>query len=205
VNDDASLDELIHSHFTRSAELKLETLRSCAGDIRRAAALIADAFRSGNKLLICGNGGSAADAQHMAAEFVSRLTRDFDRPALPAVALTTDTSILTAYANDFDFDGVFARQVEALGRREDVLLGISTSGSSRNVVKAAAAARSAAMKVIALVGRAGTLSDVGDVSIRIPSNSTAHIQECHITVEHIICNLVERMLFARPRDSERET
>jgi len=195
VSGGRTVDDVIREHFRRSAELKLQAAQACVADIQRAADLIAEAFKAGGKLLICGNGGSAADAQHMAAEFVSRLTVDFERPGLPALALTTDTSILTAYANDFDFDGVFARQVQALGRNGDVLLGISTSGSSRNVVQAAAAARSVGMKVIMLVGRAGTRSDVADVSICIPSATTAHIQECHLAVEHVICQLVERQLF----------
>jgi D-sedoheptulose 7-phosphate isomerase len=139
LSDDPTADDAIREHLRHSAELKLQTADACAADIRRAADLIAGAFKAGGKLLICGNGGGAAEAQHMAAELVSRLTIDFERPGLPAIALTTDTSILTAYANDFDFDGVFARQVQALGRSDDVLLCISTSGSSRNVVQAAAA------------------------------------------------------------------
>jgi D-sedoheptulose 7-phosphate isomerase len=192
VSGDSSVD-VIHEHFKRSAELKLRTADACAVDILRAAHTIAGAFRAGGKLLICGNGGSAADAQHMAAEFVSRLSLDFERPGLAAIALTTDTSILTAYANDFDFDGVFARQVQALGRAGDVLLGISTSGSSVNVVKAAECARALGITVIALTGDRGTLAEMADVAIRVPATaSTAHIQEAHLAIEHVICHLVER-------------
>ena len=195
MSGDPRVDNAIHEHFRRSAELKLRTADACAADIQRAADLIAETFRSGGKLLICGNGGSAADAQHMAAEFVGRLTLDFDRPGLPAIALTTDTSVLTAYANDFDFDGVFARQVQALGRKGDALLGISTSGSSRNVLRAAAEARGVGMKVLTLTGRTGSLQELADVPIRVPATETAHIQECHLAIEHVICHLVERQLF----------
>ena len=123
----------VAEHLIASAEVKLRTGELCAEPILAAADLVAGAFRGGGKLLLCGNGGSAADCQHMAAEFTSRLSADFVRPALPAIAMTTDTSFLTAYANDFDFEGVFARQVEALSKPGDVLLGISTSGNSKNV------------------------------------------------------------------------
>jgi D-sedoheptulose 7-phosphate isomerase len=156
--------------------------------------MIVEAFKAGGALLICGNGGSAADAQHMAAELVNRLTTDFDRRALPALALTTDTSLLTAYANDVDFSGVFARQVQALGRPGDVLLGISTSGSSRNVVAAVDEARRGGLRVITLTGERGDLAGMGDVAIRVPAISTAHIQEAHLAIEHILCHVVERGL-----------
>ena len=136
-----SVQDVIREHFKRSAETNLQTADACGADIERAAIAIANAFKAGGKLLICGNGGSAADSQHMAAEFVSRLTLNFERPGLPAIALTTDTSVLTAYANDFDFAGVFARQVQALGRAGDVLIGISTGGSAANVIAAVHQAR----------------------------------------------------------------
>jgi D-sedoheptulose 7-phosphate isomerase len=170
---------------------------ACAPAVARAAEVIADAFRAGKKLLLCGNGGSAADCQHMAAEFVSRLTRDFDRPALPAIALTTDTSFLTAFANDCGYDGVFARQIEALGQAGDVLIGISTSGGSRNVTAAVEMARHKGMKVVILAGSGGSLASLADVAISIPSSDTQHIQEAHIAVEHVVCDLVERQLFPR--------
>ena len=130
----------IEAHLLQSAEIKRQTAVSCAGSIAKAADVIAEAFLSGRKLLLCGNGGSAADCQHMAAEFVSRLSKDLDRRALPAIALTTDTSFLTAFGNDRGFEGVFERQVEALGNAGDVLIGISTSGNSVNVVRAIGAA-----------------------------------------------------------------
>src|SRR6266542_2928957 len=135
--------ETVRAHFARSAELKLLTADTCADDICRGADLIAATFRAGGKLLLCGNGGSAADCQHMAAELVGRLTRDMSRPGLPAIALTTDTSFLTAYSNDSGFNAVFARQVQALGSRGDVLITISTSGASPNVLAAADEAKRA--------------------------------------------------------------
>ncbi len=172
-----------------------QTAEACAAHIVRAAELLAATFESGGKLLLCGNGGSAADCQHMAAELVSRLTLDFARPGLPAIALTTDTSILTAYANDFDFGGVFARQVQALGRAGDVLFSISTSGSSRNVVEAVAEAKRVGLKIVTLTGERGMLSSMADVAIEVPGRATQHVQEAHLAIEHIICHLVERQLY----------
>lgn len=160
-----------------------------------AAELIAQAFRDQGKLLLCGNGGSAADCQHMAAEFVSRLTKSFERPGLPAIALTTDSSFLTAYANDCGFDGVFERQVQALGRPGDVVLGISTSGNSPNVVRAVRCARASGLRSIALTGEGGLLGSLADVAIAVPTADTQHIQEAHLAIEHLICALVERELF----------
>ena len=187
--------DVVREHFKRSAETHLKTAEACAADIERAALLVADALRAGGKLLICGNGGSAADSQHMAAELVSRLTHDFERPGLPAIALTTDSSVLTAYANDFDFSGVFARQVQALGRAGDVLIGISTSGVAANVIAAVRQARELRMRTVALTAQQGELAGLVDVAIRVPSATTAHIQEAHVAVEHTICHLLERLLF----------
>ena len=166
-----------------------------AAQIVRGAEAIADSFRRGGKLLLCGNGGSAADCQHVAAEFVNRLTKDRERVALPALALTTDTSYLTAYANDCGFDGVYARQVEAFGRTGDVLLAISTSGSSPNVLAAAHVARARGLAVVALLGDTGELAGIADVAIQVPSRDTQLIQQVHLAVEHLICELVERALF----------
>jgi D-sedoheptulose 7-phosphate isomerase len=171
------------------------TLEQCGPAILAAADLITVSMRAGGKLLLCGNGGSAADCQHLATEFTCRLTGDFIRPALPAVALTTDTSFLTAYTNDFDFEGLFARQVEALGKPGDVLLGISTSGGSGNVIRAIEAARKLDLKVLVLTGNRGRLRELADVAVCVPSDITAHIQETHLAIEHIICHLVERALF----------
>jgi phosphoheptose isomerase len=166
-----------------------------AAEIARAAALITESFQRGGKLLLCGNGGSAADCQHLAAEFVGRLTKEVTRPGLPAIALTTDTSYLTAYANDFGFDGVFARQIEALATPGDVLLAISTSGSSRNVLAGVDAAKRKGLAVVALLGDQGPLAGTADVVIRVPSGDTQLIQQVHLAVEHLICHLVERALY----------
>jgi D-sedoheptulose 7-phosphate isomerase len=133
----------------------------------------------------------------MAAELVSCLTRDFERPGLPAIALTTDSSLLTAYSNDFDFEGVFARQVQALGKPGDVLLAISTSGSSPNVMKAARQAHVGGLQVVTLTGETGRLLELADIAIRVPDHRTAHVQETHLAIEHVICHLVERELSAR--------
>jgi D-sedoheptulose 7-phosphate isomerase len=158
--------------------------------VARAAAAIRAALRSGNKLLIFGNGGSAADAQHMAAELVGRFERD--RPAMAAIALTTDTSNLTSIGNDYGFDRVFARQVEGLGRSGDVALGISTSGESANVLAALTAARDLGMKTIALTGNDGGQAGRGaDIHVNVPDPSAARVQEVHCTLIHAICELVE--------------
>ena len=156
-----------------------------------AAEAIRSAFASGGKLLVFGNGGSAADAQHMAAELVGRFERE--REGLAAIALTTDTSIVTSVANDFTFDWVFARQIEALGRQDDVALGISTSGRSANVLTAIEAANARGMKTIALTGRdGGTIGKAAGIHINVPHASTARVQEVHRTVIHAICALVEK-------------
>lgn len=164
--------------------------------IATAAELIAAAFEKGGKLLLCGNGGSAADCQHMAAEFVSKLRKtDSPRPALPALALTTDTSFLTAQANDVGVENIFSRQIEALGKPSDVLIAISTSGNSPNILRAVETAREAGLKTIALTGSGGCLGDLVDVSIAVPSTTVAHIQEAHLAIEHVICELVEDRMF----------
>jgi D-sedoheptulose 7-phosphate isomerase len=183
-------------YLSASADLKRQTADACADSIVAAADLIAETFRAGAKMLLCGNGGSAADCQHMATELTSRLTKDFDRPGLPAIALTTDTSFLTAFANDCGFDGVFERQVQALGRPGDLVFGISTSGNSPNVVRAVKQARAAGLRSISLTGAGGMLATMSDVAILVPSTDTQHIQEAHLAIEHVICWLVERDLFA---------
>lgn len=187
---------MIVNHLHESAAVKQRTSEVCSRAILSVADLIADSFRAGGKLLLCGNGGSAADCQHMAAEFTSRLSADFVRPGLPAIALTTDTSFLTAYANDFDFDGAFARQVQAVGIPGDVLLGISTSGNSKNVVQAIETAQRRKLRIVALTGGSGgRLKELADVAICVPSDNTQYIQEAHLAIEHIICHLVERAVF----------
>ncbi|MEY8215764.1 MAG: D-sedoheptulose 7-phosphate isomerase, partial [Colwellia sp.] len=155
--------------------------------------LILDSFQKGNKFLIAGNGGSAADSQHIAAEFVSRFY--FDRPGLSAIALTTDTSMLTAIGNDYGFENLFSRQIEAHGNKGDVFIGISTSGNSKNVIKAVEAAKDLGVKTVALCGKLGDLGGLCDYSLPVPSTSTPHIQEAHICIGHMICAIVEEKMF----------
>lgn len=156
--------------------------------------MTAKAMKSGRKLMVCGNGGSAADSQHLVAEFVSRLT--VDRPALRAIALTTDSSILTAIGNDYSYDNVFERQVEALGIEGDVLLAISTSGNSKNCVKALKLARSMGIHTVSYTGNAGgAMKALSDINVIIPSSVTMNIQESHLALEHIFCMIVERCYF----------
>lgn len=193
----------VRNHLIESARLKEEIAEQGVEMIVTAAGLIARALQSGGKVLLCGNGGSAADCQHMAAEFVSRLHGDFARPGLPAVALTTDTSFLTAFSNDCGFDGVFERQVQTLGQPGDILIGISTSGNSTNVVRAMEAAAKIGMTTIALTGRGGHLAEVARVTIPVPHTHTLHIQEAHLAIEHILCSLVEQTLFG-PRNKQAE-
>jgi D-sedoheptulose 7-phosphate isomerase len=162
--------------------------------IAKAGEVLIDALTHGSKVLLCGNGGSAADAQHIAAELVGRFA--FDRPALPALALSDNSSSLTAIGNDYGFDVVFSRQIEALGRPGDVAIGISTSGNSQNVVNAMCAAKKIGLQTIALTGRkGGELAKAADHCICVPSNETPRIQECHILIGHILSDLVERTIF----------
>jgi D-sedoheptulose 7-phosphate isomerase len=191
--------ERAHAYLHTTSELLLRVDAECVDDIAAAAVQLVASFRAGGKLLICGNGGSAADAQHLATEFVSTLTLDHPRPSIPALALTTDTSLLTAVANDFGVEGVFARQIESLGRQDDVLLGISTSGNSPNVLVAAERAREGGLTVIGLTGRdGGKLAPLADVAIVVPSSVTAHIQESHLAIEQLLALLVERELYPEP-------
>lgn len=177
-----------------SIDLKRRTLESQLPVIVAIAERIVDTFERGGKVLLCGNGGSAADAQHIAAEFVSRFRRE--RRGLPAIALTTDTSILTAIGNDYGYERVFARQIEALGQPGDTVIGISTSGTSASVLAAMQAARNGGMATIGFTGATGGLL-VGqvDVCLCVPSQNTARIQEVHITIAHVVCEIVERTLF----------
>lgn len=187
--------ERVRGYLAETSRTAAETAERCAEQVLLAAETIERSIRDGGKLLICGNGGSAGDAQHLATEFVSTLTVDRRRAAIPAIALTTDSSLLTAIANDYGFEGVFARQVEALGRDGDVLLGISTSGGSANVVRAFERARVAGLRTIALTGgTGGALAALADVEIRIPSDRTSHVQEAHIAVGQLIAFLVEDAL-----------
>ena len=188
--------DVVRAYLEETAATARRTAEVCADDIGKAAELLVNALLDGGRILLCGNGGSAADAQHLAAEFVSTLTLDNRRPAIPALALTTDTSILTAIANDFGFEGVFARQVEALGQSGDVLIGISTSGNSADVVKAFEQAEAQGLHRIALTGESGgTLAPIADVAIRVPSRETSHIQECHIAIGQLLAFMVEETLY----------
>ena len=188
---DIMISEILH----RSAEVKNKMISVCAGPAEQAAQMIATSMREGGKLMLCGNGGSAGDSQHLAAEFVATLDHTKTRPSLPALSLTTDTSFLTAYANDFGFEGVFARQVEALGQPGDVLLGISTSGNSKNVLAAAKVAKDNQISVIAFTGETGgQMADFSDLLVAIPSRIIMHIQECHIALGHAITARVETLL-----------
>ena len=196
-DDDAGADavERIRATFARSVEVKGRYFAEHAADVAHAAGLIAEAFGAGGKLLICGNGGSAADAQHIAGEFVNQFLSK-DRRALPALALTTDGGVLTCIANDNGFERVFARQVEAFGARGDVLLAITTSGNSPNVIAAAEQAREQGLKVVGLLGRdGGRVRELCDVALVVESADTQRIQETHNLVGHILCDLVERELF----------
>ena len=179
-----------------SSETKLNMKNACLDDIIRAVELVADTYRAGKKMLLCGNGGSAADCQHIATEFMIRLSYDIQRPALSAIALTTDSSNLTAGGNDIGLDNVFARNVEGLGSEGDVLLAISTSGNSPNVIKAAEMARMKGMNVIGFLGgTGGKLKPLVDVAVVIPSSNVQRIQEGHITAAHILCEGVEGSLY----------
>ena len=190
------------THLAESIKVKQLTLQKCMDSILTAAQLIVNTFLSGGKVLLCGNGGSAADCQHMATEFTNVLSKDFHRPGLPAIALTTDTSFITAFANDFGFEGVFERQVQGLGKPNDLLIGISTSGNSKNVIRAINAANSLKMHTLALTGNSGKLQKIAGVVISIPSKNTQYIQEAHLAVEHIICELVEHYLFVGIKKKE---
>jgi D-sedoheptulose 7-phosphate isomerase len=189
--------DLVKQNFTQSIETKQNAQAALAEPITRAIELIVEAFSSGHKMLICGNGGSAADAQHFAAEFTGRY--EMERTPLPAVALTTDTSALTAIGNDYGFDVVFSKQVEALGQAGDLLYAISTSGNSANVIKAMEVAKARGMNIIIMVGRDGgkmaKLLSGSDVNLCVPAERTARIQEVHLLTLHTICDGVDTVMF----------
>lgn len=187
--------ERLRRHVHGSIETKQKLLAECEDALIAAAEAITKSLESGGKLLLCGNGGSAADCQHIAAEFVSVLNQSFLRPGLPAIAMTTDTSILTASANDFGFEGIYARQVQALGRPGDVVIGISTSGNSENVLRALRYARDHGIATIGLTGTpGGKMAAACDICLCAPSNVTQFIQESHIMMGHILCDLAEQSL-----------
>ena len=188
-------DKLISEILYRSAEVKQQMVSVCSGPAETAAQMVAASMQAGGKLMFCGNGGSAGDSQHLAAEFVATLDHTKPRPGLPALALTTDTSFLTAYSNDFGFEGIFARQVQALGQPGDVLVGISTSGNSKNVIAAAKAAKEKQISFIAMTGEGGgQMAEWADLLIAVPSTITMHIQECHIALGHAITARIEQIM-----------
>jgi D-sedoheptulose 7-phosphate isomerase len=184
-------DEALREH-----KKVIDGLESFYPDIETIASQISETLKRGNKIMLCGNGGSAADAQHIATEFIVRFRGDFNRRSLPAIALTTDTSLLTACANDYGFDEIFKRQVEGLGNEGDLLIGISTSGNSPNVYKAIEYANEQNIQTVLLAGRdGGTIAGIAQYSIIIPHKDTARIQEAHITIGHILCRLSEELIF----------
>jgi D-sedoheptulose 7-phosphate isomerase len=193
----ASLEAQVASHFADSAKLKLDAARVLSAPIARAIELMAASLKAGGKILACGNGGSAADAQHFAAELVNRFERE--RPPLAGLALTTDSSTLTSIANDYSYDRVFEKQVRALGRRGDVLLAISTSGNSGNVVAAMRAAHEIGAAIVALTGRGGGKMAEhlasGDVHVCVPHARTMRVQEVHLLVLHCLCDGIDSLLF----------
>jgi len=192
-NADSSKERRVEELLLQSAEIHSRAARELPATVSAVAAVLSDALESGGKILLCGNGGSAADALHLAAELQGRLRRE--RRGLAAVALTVNPSVLTAVSNDYGYDKVFARQVEALGRPGDVLVGISTSGSSKNVILALQAARAAGLTTVGLLGaRGGEMEGHCDHVVRAPSDDTQRVQEIHIAVGHAICELIEARL-----------
>ena len=188
------MKDIVLASFEESIRVKERFVKENLDALFTAARRVATCFASGHKLLIFGNGGSAADAQHIAAEFVNRFT--VERKPLPALALSTDTSILTSVSNDYSFDEVFSKQIKALGKRDDLVLGISTSGNSKNVILAVETARDIGLYTLGLTGcGGGKLADCCDLALIVDCRETPRIQETHITAEHILCELVDRILF----------
>lgn len=188
--------ESVREHFLQSADVKRSVAEECVEPLIKVVDTLEKSLRSGGKVMLCGNGGSAADAQHLAAEFTNRLRPELDRRPLAALALTTDTSFLTACSNDYKFDEIFERQVRALGEKQDVLIGISTSGRSKNVIRAINRANMMDIRTVGLTGGdGGSLAEIPDISVVVPSEKTQYIQEAHISVGHIAVELLERRLF----------
>ena len=185
---------IIERQLNQSSSVFLDMVSRCGESMDKAANMMIKAVRNGNKILWCGNGGSAAQAQHLSTELVGGL-RDHDRPAIPSISLTTDSSFLTAWSNDTDFNSVFSRQISALGQKGDVLIGITTSGNSDNVIKAVDIAEEMDIHTIVFVGKdGGKINGKADITITIPSDDTQRIQEGHILCGHILCELVEQSL-----------
>ncbi len=188
------MEKIILKRFKESSEVKTRFLKENLSNLLDVIKLVSHTFEGGNKLFFFGNGGSAADAQHMAAEFVNRFI--MNRPPLPAIALTTDTSILTSVSNDFAFSEIFAKQLRALGKDRDVAIGITTTGNSPNIIKAFEVAKEMGMKTVAFTGNdGGAVGKMADFPLVVPSTSTPRIQEAHILIGHILCEMVEHSLF----------
>lgn len=186
--------DIIDEILLESVKVKEQFIRECGEDLITLAKKIVASFTGDRKLIICGNGGSAADAQHIAAEFVNRF--EMERPPLPAISLSTDTSVITCIGNDYSFNDIFTKQIKALGLEGDILLAISTSGNSKNVIAAAETARDMGIYVAGMVGgKGGKLKDICDLCLTVPSETTARVQESHILAGHIICKLVDYILF----------
>lgn len=196
-----SYASLVRSHLYGSIETKEQLVHKCIPAIILAARTIAKDFKSNKKVLLCGNGGSAADCQHLASEFVNLLSLKNNRPALPAIALTTDSSVITAAANDFGYEHIFDRQIQALGNLGDILIGLTTSGNSANILSACAVAKQCHFTTLILTGDSGKVytDENVDIIIGVPSNNTQYIQESHITIGHILCELVEYILFGETK------
>ena len=189
------LNKICDANFEDLIAIVYKLKETAAKDLIKAANQIVNTFESGGKLLICGNGGSAADSQHLATEFVSSFSKDLKRKSLPAISLSVDATILTAYSNDFDFSGVFERQVEALGSNIDTLIVFSTSGASENCIKAIQKAKLIGMKSISFTGESGVIERISDFAIKVPSTNTQHIQESHQICYHTLVELVENLMF----------
>jgi D-sedoheptulose 7-phosphate isomerase len=190
------MKSIVERSFVESIEAQRRCLKNNHESLIRAATVIVEAFNNESKLMIFGNGGSAADAQHIAAEFVNKFM--IERPPLPAMALTTDTSILTSVGNDYNFDDIFSKQIKALGMEGDVAWGISTSGESANVLAGLRVARNRGLRTIGMTGSGGgQMAEFAQVLLGVDAENTARIQECHITMAHIICELVDYQLFQR--------
>jgi D-sedoheptulose 7-phosphate isomerase len=186
---------IIDERFQELIDLIPQFKKESKESIAEASKMMAVAFRNKNKILICGNGGSAADSQHFAAEFVNAFSRDITRRGLPALALTTDTSVITSIANDFSFENIFSRQVQAYSNPGDILVVLTTSGSSTNCINAVLEAKKLGVLCIAFTRTKAKISQLVDLTIEVPSNNTQHIQECHILAYHVITELVEKELF----------
>lgn len=194
------MNQIIADTLEESIAVKRRFIDANTEAIVTVSRRMADAVASRHKILLFGNGGSAADAQHLAAEFVNRFR--IERPPLAAIALTTDTSIITSIGNDYRFEDIFSKQVMALGNKDDVAVGISTSGNSANVIQGVEAATAAGMTTIGMAGRGGRLADICDICLCVPSDTTARIQEAHILAGHMICELVDRILFPAGQPSD---